>query len=130
MECYKLKIPKVPTFPMFIAFDMVFWDRHLDVEPKIGVFPPKSSHLFIGFSLINHPFWGTTIFGNTHLKVEHHFTDFTLIYLSMCHLLVHSQCFIQLVVIQQNGLVHSNFMINLRTIPMKCRGVMRPFFWR
>ena len=27
---------------------------------------PKSS-IFIGFSLINHPFWGTPIFGNTQL---------------------------------------------------------------
>ena len=27
---------------------------------------PKSSFL-IGFSLINHPFWGTPIFGNTHI---------------------------------------------------------------
>ena len=27
---------------------------------------PKSSFL-IGFSLINHPFWGTPIFGNTHM---------------------------------------------------------------
>ena len=27
--------------------------------------PPKSS-ILIGFSIINHPFWGTTIFGNTH----------------------------------------------------------------
>ena len=27
---------------------------------------PKSS-IFIGFSIINHPFWGTTIFGNTHI---------------------------------------------------------------
>jgi len=26
---------------------------------------PKSS-ILIGFSIINHPFWGTTIFGNTH----------------------------------------------------------------
>ena len=25
---------------------------------------PKSS-ILIGFSIINHPFWGTTIFGNT-----------------------------------------------------------------
>ena len=29
-------------------------------------FPPKSS-ILIGFSIINHPFWGTTIFGNTHI---------------------------------------------------------------
>ena len=35
------------------------------VFPKIVGFPPKSS-IFIGFSIINHPFWGTTIFGNTH----------------------------------------------------------------
>ena len=26
---------------------------------------PKSS-ILIGFSIINHPFWGTIIFGNTH----------------------------------------------------------------
>ena len=34
--------------------------------PKIVV-PPKSS-ILIGFSLINHPFWGTPIFGNTHMR--------------------------------------------------------------
>ena len=33
---------------------------------KIGV--PKSS-ILIGFSIINHPFWGTPIFGNTHVDV-------------------------------------------------------------
>ena len=33
--------------------------------PKIVV-TPKSS-ILIGFSTINHPFWGTPIFGNTHL---------------------------------------------------------------
>ena len=27
---------------------------------------PKSS-ILIGFSIINHPFWGTFIFGNTHI---------------------------------------------------------------
>ena len=27
---------------------------------------PKSS-ILIGFSIINHPFWGTIIFGNTHM---------------------------------------------------------------
>jgi len=35
------------------------------VFPKIVGFPPKSS-ILIGFSIINHPFWGTPIFGNTH----------------------------------------------------------------
>ena len=32
--------------------------------PKNGG-TPKSS-ILIGFSIINHPFWGTTIFGNIH----------------------------------------------------------------
>ena len=31
---------------------------------------PKSSTL-IGFSIINHPFWGTLIFGNTHMGILH-----------------------------------------------------------
>ena len=37
------------------------------VEPNIGVvFTPQIIHLFIGFSpYFHHPFWGTTIFGNT-----------------------------------------------------------------
>ena len=29
---------------------------------------PKSS-IFIGFSIINHPFWGTPIFGNIHICI-------------------------------------------------------------
>ena len=29
---------------------------------------PKSS-ILIGFSIINHPFWGTPIFGNTQMEV-------------------------------------------------------------
>ena len=33
--------------------------------PKIGG-TPKSS-ILIGFSIVNHPFWGTPIFGNTHI---------------------------------------------------------------
>ena len=34
--------------------------------PKIVGFPPKSS-ILIGFSIINHPFWGIPIFGNTYI---------------------------------------------------------------
>ena len=41
----------------------------MGVEPKIKVFPPKSS-ILIGFSIINHPFWGTPIFGNTQIYVQ------------------------------------------------------------
>jgi len=36
----------------------------MDVSENSGT--PKSS-ISIGFSLINHPFWGTPIFGNTHI---------------------------------------------------------------
>ena len=38
---------------------------------------PKSS-IFIGFSIINHPFWGTIIFGNTHMDwhIYLHLVDF------------------------------------------------------
>ena len=39
---------------------------HLSVSENRGFFPPKSS-IFIGFSITNHPFWGTTIVGNPHL---------------------------------------------------------------
>ena len=37
---------------------------------------PKSS-ILIGFSIINHPFWGTPIFGNTHIIIQeiHHHLD-------------------------------------------------------
>ena len=37
----------------------------MDVSENHGT--PKSS-ILIGFSIINHPFWGTTIFGNTHIN--------------------------------------------------------------
>ena len=35
--------------------------------PKIGV--PPNHPILIRFSIINHPFWGTTIFGNIHFFV-------------------------------------------------------------
>ena len=39
--------------------------KYMDVSEN-RVFPPKSS-ILIGFSIINHPFWGTPIFGNIHM---------------------------------------------------------------
>ena len=39
--------------------------EHLGVSINGGT--PKSS-ILIGFSIINHPFWGTSIFGNTHFN--------------------------------------------------------------
>ena len=42
--------------------------RYLGVSKNRGT--PKSS-ILIGFSIINHPFWGfSTIFGNIHLATE------------------------------------------------------------
>ena len=40
-------------------------DHPIWVFPKIVVITPKSS-ILIGVSIINHPFWGTPIFGNIH----------------------------------------------------------------
>ena len=36
---------------------------------------PKPS-ILIGFSIINHPFWGTPIFGNTHMVSTHYLQGF------------------------------------------------------
>ena len=39
---------------------------YLDVSENSGT--PESS-ILIGFSILNHPFWGTPVFGNTHLYI-------------------------------------------------------------
>ena len=39
---------------------------HVRISKNRGT--PKSS-ILIGFSIINHPFWGTIIFGNTHVMM-------------------------------------------------------------
>ena len=55
--------PRSPHFEENAAkknFDM-------DVSENSGT--PKSS-ILIGFSIINRPFWGSTIFGNTHIFID------------------------------------------------------------
>ena len=66
------------TYDLFHSFSWTFGRRsgcspkkknttkwkYMGVSKNRGT--PKSSNL-IGFSIINHPFWGTTIFGNTHI---------------------------------------------------------------
>ena len=42
----------------------------MGVPPNIGVVKPPKSSILIGFSIINHPFWGTPIFGNIHMTLE------------------------------------------------------------
>ena len=49
---------------------------YMDVSENSGT--PKSS-IFIGFSIINHPFWGTPIFGNTHMYIYIYIYEFTYI---------------------------------------------------
>ena len=39
----------------------------MDVSENRGT--PKSS-ILIGFSIVNHPFWGTPIFGNIHIVIS------------------------------------------------------------
>ena len=39
-------------------------DVDMDVSENSGI-SPQIIHFLIGFSITNHPFWGTTIFGNT-----------------------------------------------------------------
>ena len=38
----------------------------MDISENSGT--PKSS-ILMGVSIINHPFWGTTIFGNIHMFI-------------------------------------------------------------
>ena len=38
----------------------------VDMEFSENSGTPKSS-ILIGYSIVNHPFWGTPIFGNTHM---------------------------------------------------------------
>ena len=53
---------KVHVVSFQLALVGVQWN--MDVSLNGGT--PKSS-ILIGFSIINHPFWGTTIFGNTQM---------------------------------------------------------------
>ena len=50
------------NFSTFDQWSLLY--LYMDVSLNGGT--PKSS-IFIGCSIINHPFWGTPIFGNTHM---------------------------------------------------------------
>ena len=45
----------------------MFTYTHMGVSENGGT--PKSS-ILIGFSIINHPFWGIPIFGNIHIYIS------------------------------------------------------------
>ena len=46
------------------------------VFPKIGFFSPKNHPILIGFSRINHPFWGTPSFGNARILLQKQVWEF------------------------------------------------------
>ena len=46
--------------------DVFVWEKQMAVSENNGT--PKSS-ILMGFSIINHPFWGTLIFGNTQMNI-------------------------------------------------------------
>ncbi len=53
--------------PEFFSFSFCFTlDVYMGVSKNRGT--PKSS-ILIGFSIINHPFWDTSFFGNTHIYI-------------------------------------------------------------
>ena len=53
-----------PNLPSCSSTTQLFWHKFWMNPKNNGT--PKSS-ILIGFSIINHPFWGTPIFGNTHI---------------------------------------------------------------
>ena len=48
----------------FIIKHQLNVDTYMDVSKNSGT---TKSSILIGFSLINHPFWGTPTFGNIHM---------------------------------------------------------------
>ena len=73
---YKWKKPKMSRYDIPLGFHKHSWLENGPVEcwrciSYMGVSKnrgtPKSS-ILIRFSIANHPFWGTFIFGNTHVK--------------------------------------------------------------
>ena len=73
-----------PVFRCYISFrEGIYWVFLNSIAstnwmfPKIVV-PPKSS-TWIGFSIINHPFWGTPIVGNTQFNswIQHRYISQT-----------------------------------------------------
>ena len=69
-SCRALDIPssicRSQHTPWTSKHDALLSDKvHMGVSENNGT--PKS-WILIGFSIINHPFWGTSIFGNTHIR--------------------------------------------------------------
>ena len=59
------------------SFEPVVVCQNVNVDVSENSATPKSP-ILIGFSIINHPFWGTPIFGNTHVPVQEKSNAFAL----------------------------------------------------
>ena len=84
-------IKSIPIKPIKLITNLSVqsFPHYMDVSENSGT--PKSS-ILIGFSIINHPFWGIPIFGNTHIGVERWIMSFhpcqaDWIACCMCHCL-------------------------------------------
>ena len=64
-----LRLTCVPTWVVSFSRDLLEDTHVCDMGVSENSGTPKSS-IWIGFSIINHPFWGTPIFGNTHIGLE------------------------------------------------------------
>ena len=65
--------------------------RHLGVSENSGKTPPNHP-ILIGFSIRNHRFWGTSIFGNTRMKICLPCTGFGGIYIYLPKISLESDC--------------------------------------
>ena len=57
---------------IFSESSLFFFPAIQGMFPEIVGFPPKSSNLIGVFHYFHHPFWGTSIFGNTHIITNFH----------------------------------------------------------
>ena len=62
---YTIAFPSGLCESLFVDWSYLKRYDDMDVSENNGT--PKSS-ILIGFSIINHLFWGTPIFGNTHMN--------------------------------------------------------------
>ena len=60
--CFMVPVPRAPGEKNMVLLELN--GSNVDVSENSGT--PKSS-ILIGFSIINHQFWGTSIIGNTHV---------------------------------------------------------------
>ena len=56
--------------------DKITFCSRIWLFPKIGGFPPNHPHFNRVFHYFHHPFWGPTIFGNTHFDWNFHWPIF------------------------------------------------------